>query len=57
MGKLTAHKMGGVSFTVEVQLELGVMPAHSDNKHNSLCALMKSISCLTFGDSLAELEG
>lgn len=56
MGKLTAHKMGDVSFIVEAQLELE-LPAHSDNKQNSLCALMKSISSLTFGDSLAELEG
>lgn len=52
-----AYEMGNVSFTAEAQLELDVMPARGDDKHNSPCALVNSIGCLTFGDTLAELEG
>ena len=51
-----AQETANVSFTVETQLGLDVMPAHSDNQHDSPCALMRSISCPTFGDTLVEME-
>lgn len=54
---MMAQERGNVSFRVEAQLGLDVMPAYGDNKHDGPCTLTRSINCPTFSDTLAEVEG